>query len=923
MSRTSRRSFFLRMLNVYPNELWIVKRLYLFQFFQGAGIAFFFTAGFALFLDRMPMTEFAWVLIYSSLLLWTVGFLYTRLEHKASFRSHNMIIFVAMTASFLLFGTSSYLISQNWFYYWLLAWFNVLYLVNNLQFWGIATLFFDLRQSKRLFTVISAGDIPAKFFGYTLALIIVPYTGTRNLIFIGAACMLASLPFLKSIIRSGEIGMLHKADQVHHQKQSTKHIGKLVKNFAHNIFIRRIAFISLITTASIILINYGFYSEVKGRYENDVELARFIALFFAALRITALITKMIVASRVTASIGMKSALFITPVGMLLIITTIFIANWDTPGEKIIFYLFAVASIVVDVLRTSFSSPVLLALIQPLGTHERLRAHNIVKGFMDPFASLFCGVLLFTSFTLRGKVDLMFLCYMLAVLGVLWIAGVILVNRQYLHVLIKTISTRYFSQEEFDLSDEAIVQHIQKKIASGTELEVISILRMLASNTDPVAEDLIARLLSHPSDQVKLEALKLIDGKYVNIKANLQSLLSAEVSAAVKSEAVRTFCKIADNESEVKSFLDDQNEDIRKACLTGMLENSDEQIKKIAESVIDNLLLSDQRENKKKVISILNEVKDNYSHQSHAALIEDADFYIRDLAIMAVGKASDDKVLFALMEQINGHEKRVLASLYNVGEPAVPLLRECILSNKTSDSLKQKLVNLCGRIGGEKVKEVLIELLRKQPQLTAAIARALHRCKYTADESTHQLLENISRMHIVYGVELLYMQQALFKGHKRYDALNSSLHHEIQEIREILLCLFECMYDREKINRAKFGLNAKSKESIANAMEIIELTVKKDIARNFNILFDETSIDHRCQALRSLFTEKRFVEIESILARILSEKPINYQAWTKACSMYFSKKFLHQLDAGLFEKYLQSENSLLKETALFASVTPII
>jgi ATP:ADP antiporter, AAA family len=41
-------NFWLRVLNVYPNEWHIVKRLYLFQFFQGAGIAFFFTSNFLL-----------------------------------------------------------------------------------------------------------------------------------------------------------------------------------------------------------------------------------------------------------------------------------------------------------------------------------------------------------------------------------------------------------------------------------------------------------------------------------------------------------------------------------------------------------------------------------------------------------------------------------------------------------------------------------------------------------------------------------------------------------------------------------------------------------------------------------------------------------------------------------------------------------
>jgi len=912
---------FLRMLNVYPNEWWIVKRLYLFQFFQGAGIAFFFTAVFALFLEKFPITELSWVLIYSALLLWVVGFIYTRLEHALSFSRFNTIIIVGMAGSILLLGTASFFIAQPWFYYWLLAWFNVLYLVNNLQFWGIATLFFDLRQSKRLFAVISAGDIPAKFFGYTLALIFVPFTGTRNLLFIGAACFVGSMPFLRSIIKSGQVELIHQKDMQHKQKQSRKQIGMLVKNLTTNIFIRRIAYISLLTSASIILINYGFYAEVRKAYQDDVELARFIAFFFAILRIIALITKMLFTSRLTASIGIRSALFITPLGMLLLIACLVTAGFIFPDKKIIFYLFAVSSIIVDVLRTSFNSPVLLTMMQPLSTHERLRAHNIVKGLMDPFASLFCGILLYISYSLQNKVDLMFICYVLIVLGVLWVIGIILVNRQYLQMLIKTISTRYFSQEEFDLNDETIVHHIQQKMATGTELEVISILRMLTSKMNPVAEDLIVQLLNHPSDQVKLEALRLIDNKYPSIKEKLQSLLSSDVSPDVKNETVKTICKTGNNEHELMEYLDDSRDNIRKAALTGMLDNTDLRIKKLAETVISNMLLLTETDNKKKVISILNEVKGKYSHSGHSTLINDPDINIQDLAIKAVGKASTKEVIVSLMQQINSHEKGVLAAFYNVGVAAVPILKEGILSENTPDTLKEKLIALCGRIGGEKAKQLLVELIKKQPHLVSVTIKALHRCKYSTDASTHKLLENIARLHIVYGVEMLYMQQSLVTKNIGYHALNSSLHHEIQDIREILLCLFECMYDPQKINQAKFGLNGKHKESIANAMEIIELTVKKDIGRNFNILFDTTAIDQRCTALRSLFTEKHFGQVENILARILSEKPINYQSWTKACSLYFSKKFLLRVDGRLYEKFIHSENNLLKETAIFASATP--
>jgi hypothetical protein len=237
-----------------------------------------------------------------------------------------------------------------------------------------------------------------------------------------------------------------------------------------------------------------------------------------------------------------------------------------------------------------------------------------------------------------------------------------------------------------------------------------------------------------------------------------------------------------------------------------------------------------------------------------------------------------------------------------------------------DSLKEKLMILCGQIGGEKARDVLLKLLKKEPGHTAVIIKSLYKCRYTVDQHTQKEFESIARAYIIYGVEMLYMQQALSKRALHYDLLNNSLQNEIQNISEILLHLFGCMYDREKMNQVKYGLSASKKESIANAMEIIDLTVKKDIGRQFNTMFETTSVEHRCISLRALFTEKQFNEIEHILERILSEKPIQYYNWTKACSMYLSKKFVHRIDAHMYEKFADSESILLKETALFAAQT---
>lgn len=910
------RKFWLRVLNVYPGEWGTVKQLYLFQFFQGAGIAFFFTSALAQFLERFPITELPWVMIISAALLWGAGLLYTRLEHLLSFKSFNLSIITFMATSVMLLWAGKYMFRQEWFLYITLGWFYVLYLLNNLQFWGIAALLFDLRQSKRLFGVISGGDIPAKAIGYSLALVLVPYTGAANLLLFGAACMLISLPFFNNILRSNESLLSH---QTHSHSGGRRPLRKIVENIATNSYIRRIAFISLITSVCVILINYGFYGEVSKANKNDVALARFIAFFYASLRIIAFVTKMVFTSRLTASLGVRQSLFITPCAMLLLAGVIVFTGGMSQEQKIIFYLFGACSMIVDVLRTSLNSPVLLTLMQPLPTYERLRAHNIVKGIMDPFASFFAGVFLLILFYMHNRVDLMFLCYVLIGLGILWVIGVVLVNRQYAQILVKTISNRYFSREEFNLNDEAIRQMITDKMMAGTEQEVISILRMLNSEKDKLSNDMIEQLLFHPADPIKLEALQLLNNTGSATRHKLEQLLNDSENPVVKMEVVSALTRLGTEDWNLDQYIS-QSRDIRQAAIAGMLINKDPNIYQKGQAALDQLLQRDNTEDKQLAIRILDAVKNEYDHPGHGALINDSSPATRAAAIQAVGRAALPGTLEALAHQLGQHEKMVMAAFHKAGSAALPVIKQQLYSEGMTPERTDRLITLSGRIGGEEAIRILMEMLVKRPAHTNTTVKALHRSKYIAGEDAQKVLESIARMYIMHGVELLHMQQKLEKHNSDYHVLNRSIQSEIQEIREVLLSLFSCLYDREKINQVKYGLNTSQKDSVANAMEIIELTVKKDLGRQFNLMFEPVEIEQRCNSLRALFTDKRFEKIDHVLTRILSEKPIPYYNWTKAYSMYVSGKQGHTVGQELFHKFIQSDNRLLKETAMFATTT---
>ena len=910
----SRRPFLQKLLNVRPSEWKVVSQLFWLQFFMGTGIAFFFTASFSHFLEKFSASQLAWVMIISSPLLFITGWVFTKFEHRFHLTRVGTIVIILMAVSILVFQLSSNWIKGDWFYYLTFAWYYVLYLASNLCFWSITSTLFDVRQSKRLFAVISGGDIPAKFIGYTMAYFFVHAIGPLNMLWPAFAFMLGALPFLYQLSKSGV---------VHHHHHHTDHVefvqGKgfkvFVKRYTLNTLIRRLAVLTFIISACLAIINYAFYTEVKELHDKD--LSTFIILFMAASQIVALLVKIILTGRIVTSIGIKKSLLITPLVLLGLLIIIISAQYAVSGSKLVFYAFGMAAIAVEVLRTTITNPVFLTVMQPLNPNARSKAHAIVKGIMDPFAFLFAGVLLIIINNLKPGNELLTICYILAFFGISWIVSILLVNRSYHHTLLKAISSRFFSQDEFKLSDEEIQHQILKKIETGNETEIINILQMLNSQISGGSKDIIFKLLDHPSDNIKKVTLLLIQTR--NIKGGedkLKILADHGENKEIQVLAVQSLCKEQNEHHYLKHYLHHHDAGIKAAALIGTLKSNDKENRQYAENIITDLLQSAHTKDKQTALQVLTEVKDLYCHPHLASLFTTSDRDLRLAAFKAIGESATPLLMERVMTYFKEHPLHVGTSLQAAGEKSIPFILKKIYNNDTNTFLKEKLIIVLGKIGGQKAQSTLFELLEKYPSYAGAIAKSLHRSRYRATEETIEKLEEISLAYIIYGTELLYMQ-SLLEHDENYALINSSLNIELIEIRNILICLFGCLYDHEKAFKIKQGLDMKKKESVANAMELIDMIVKKELAIPFNKLYEPADIEYRSQSLKSFLPPGKVLQTQEILSKILEEKPISYNVWTKACSLYISKKTSAAITPGLIEKFIHSENMLLKETALYA------
>jgi hypothetical protein len=211
---------------VRESERKLVSRLLTFEFFQGAAIAIFYQVALSLFIHhtKYPTVELPKVFVISAFVLWFTGFLYHKLEHWLPIRRLVMTVLLVNTAIILIYAILLPMEGESHpsLLYLLLASYNGIYLFNNLEFWGVASMLFDVRQSKRLFSIVSSGDIPAKLLGFLLVTVITLTHAVEadKLLWISLAFILTSLVFYFPLMRLKEMEGI-QTDHGHHQHHAT------------------------------------------------------------------------------------------------------------------------------------------------------------------------------------------------------------------------------------------------------------------------------------------------------------------------------------------------------------------------------------------------------------------------------------------------------------------------------------------------------------------------------------------------------------------------------------------------------------------------------------------------------------------------------------------------------------------------------
>jgi len=881
-------------------------------------MAFFFTPANALFLAEFGTDLIPHGYMMAAVAGTVIGMIYSKTDRILSF-SGTLIA----NLSFLLVAVLAFWIGLFWSH---ASWLSLgLYILItpfvsliNIEFWGLAGRILHLRQAKRLFGLIGAGEVVTSLLAFFTIPLIVNHIGTINLLLISAGGLLSSLLLLIHINRQ----FLSQIASPQEKTVADRPIDVQVTRPLKSRYLRLIFNVMILSTSGLYFLHYFFLDQAYTHYQEADRLAAFFGFFYGSVKLVELLLKSIVSGRLLTRYGLKAGLVILPAFLTIGILSTAIVGTLVGIGNLLFYLIVATKLMDRTGRLSIFDPTFRVLYQPLQKDERISFQTRLEGIYQPLVSgVAGGILLFTG--LFPTFTLVHFSYLLSILMLAWIIGSIWVSREYPVALSQAIAKRVLIGESTDLSlnDASSIAVLRRSLDSSNPGEVIFSLDLLEKNSVEQMKKAYHKLLQHPSPLVRKDVLARIERfPSSKIYKPVANIAKSDVSIDVRGRALRTLCTLDDTQAVemVSEYLLDPSPLLRRDALLGLLQNPETGRASMAEKTLIEMTNSESVEDRKIAALVLGEVKMNDFDELLLRLLRDEDLSVRRVAIDAAGKIGDSHFCTSLMEILTSRPLRCNArsALAAIGKPALPYLKQTFKFPNTPIQTRIQILRIYGKIAGKQGSNILWDEVNCPNQtIRAHILDELRNRRYQAPNTDIRTVQDQIYREAAHAVWKVAVRGDLGE-HEAVAALKNALDSEIKRNRYNIFLLLSFIHTPETMLKAYDAINKGSKDKQSYAYELIDVTIAPETKSILFPLFQSMDSGRLSNNLLDKFPQVKLDRTQR-LKELLKLTEADISPWTKACAIYAVTEWSETEWLQELESNLENEHLVVRETAAWA------
>lgn len=867
-----------RAFNIRQGERTLVFVLMLYSAAIGIAINYFFTAASALFLTRFEIETLPYTILASGVALYAVRAVVRFAEAHLS--ATNLLIatlvFLLILLSGLRLGLSA--TDSDKLTFSLLVVFRVLILLLIIGFWGLANRLFTLGQSKRLFPIISAGDVISVMIGSFLVPVIISFIGTANLLWVVVGSIAVCLGCVLFIRGHAAEKLTPSEAPIRQQDNDTPR-----ENLFRNQYIVLIFGLYVLAWVINYALDYAFLGQLQARYVGDPErIAGFIGVLFGLIQLTNVFLKFFIAGRLLSRYGVRFGLLVSPIIITIAILVSVAAGVLVGVGAVFFWLVSVTKYSEEVLREAFNESSTRILYQPLPAQQRTAALGFVEGNGFPLTAIIAGGIL-VIFSITGTYTPLRIAALLGVLGLAWIAVAVATHSGYIGALTRALQRRSFRAEGQGLTGDAVaLEMLLARLDSPRSDEVVYALELLRELAPEQSGVYLADLLSHPAADVRRYVLSQIESSAAGVAPEVVLACARnDDDPKTRAAALRAYCALGPRTmlADLEPFLQAEDNATRRAALVGLLRHGDQVEVRLATAQLDALARQSQPEARILAAETMGSLGDARYAAPLLALIADDHKAVQHAALTAAGKVDHPTLWPTVIDKV-GEQSLTEAALDAIqygGTSALPAIAEQFATQPSpSRGVLMNLARVCGRIREPEAAVLLVEYLDwPQRDVRGVILASLAGIGYQAKVSA-TIAERIRAE----------ARDALYCLTVRENAdmlLQDAGRDELAAIQLRILYLLALIHNAETLAQARHALQFGNESEQSYAVEMIEILIGREMRPVLLPLIEE-GLDDATRAERLASALGVTMPSQEEAARAIVEEP-GHIPWYRAVVLH--------------------------------------
>jgi hypothetical protein len=886
---------------------------FLHNFFINVGTTLVYVSANVLLLENHPEYSLPIAYIAAALAVMAAGKIYEYYEHHLILKNLSLGTMLA----------SLFLVAAVMLLLWLghgiataiaiMVGYRVIYLLINLEFWGLSALVFDVRQSKRLFSVIGSGDMPAKALGAVLAVLI--HSPSVLMILLVISLAFFALAFYTQILtfRHTEIPNPHDARP---RRSGPADSVIIQKYFGGNKLVTALCLGMVAIAATATWIEYHFFVNVKYKFHSQHDVIVFVGSLLTATYVISTFVKILFSGKTVERFGVKYMLYLLPFTTVLISLGLIVSSFFRQDEPSLLVYYCISYLLFELVRRTVFDPVFLVLFQPLSTSNRLKGHTLAKGFYEPLGMLIAGILLAVVYSLKlSNIGLTF------DLSLLFAIVALLVFRkaytQYILELKSAISNRFVRSGEMPSPAEAL-PIITENLRSEKKEEVINAIEWLAKNKQSVIIKNTEMLLNSTFPPVRLKTLQVLAGlDQPDLPASFDAYLESEPESSCQTLAVRIACasgKLSDE--KLAQYLAHQDPDIVRGAIIGCWEA--EKALPLMHGTLRKLLASENESSQLVALACIRVIGIHSYENFIQQVLSTGSAKVKQGALDVISSDKTGKLVPMISPHLNGpFAAAAVAALIKSGDSGESVLTEWLHNDpagekisilvKVSEKHKQHfilpiLLNFIKSIYHKKQTVHLNNIPHTSLFIHHSALKALSTYTLSADQQS--VISELTERELAHASAILNGMEVPVTDQLWKDALE----YELELTAQRLFYLFMVLYDKDAVQSAWKGIKHASKEKRANSLEMIESLLPWTLYPSLHALFENIPITQKREALRS-YSDNSDVPLLNL---ILAKQEGSFTPWTIALAV--NKWDAGKDDLNLLEKLSKHNIRLIREVA---------